>query len=49
LLIITIYYVILIIGKNFGIEGIISPILSAWLPNLVMLILAFFGYKKFIF
>ena len=49
LLIITIYYVILIVGKNFGIEGIISPILSAWLPNLCMLILAFFGYKKFIF
>lgn len=49
LLIITLYYVLLIIGKNFGIEGIISPWISAWLPNISMLIISAFSFKKFIF
>ena len=49
LLIITIYYVMLIIGKNFGIEGILSPLLSAWLSNITVLLIAFYSYKRFVF
>jgi lipopolysaccharide export system permease protein len=49
LLIITAYYVLIIIGKNLGIEGIISPFLSAWLANFSLLILAGYLYKKNIF
>ena len=49
LLIITVYYLLLIIGKNLGIEGIISPFLSAWLANFSLLILSGYLYKKYIF
>ena len=49
LLIITVYYVMLIIGKNLGIEGILSPILSAWLANITILIIITYSYKRYIF
>jgi len=49
LLIITLYYVILIIGKNLGIEGALSPILSAWLANISLLLIMIYSYKKYVF
>ena len=49
LLIIALYYVILIIGKNLGIEGVLSPILSAWLPNISLLFIIIYSYKKYVF
>ncbi len=49
LLIIALYYVILIIGKNLGIEGVLSPILSAWLPNISLLFIIIYFYKKYVF
>ena len=45
LLIITLYYVMLIIGKNLGIEGVLSPILSAWLANISLLLVMIYSYK----
>jgi len=49
LLIITLYYVILIVGKNLGIEGILSPILSAWLANISLLFIIIYSYKRYVF
>ena len=49
LLIITLYYVLIIIGKNLGVEGIISPILSAWLPNIMLTLIIIYCYRKYVF
>ena len=49
LLIIVIYYILIVIGKNLGIEGAISPLISAWIPNLTMLGISFIYYKRFVF
>ena len=49
LLIITIYYVMLIIGKNLGIEGVMSPMLSAWIANITLLLIMIYSYKKYVF
>ena len=49
LLIIVIYYILIIIGKNLGIEGTINPITSAWIPNFIILGISLIYYKRFIF
>ena len=49
LVIITLYYVAVIIGKNLGIEGILSPLISAWLGNIIFMFIILFCYKKYIF
>ena len=49
LLIITLYYIMLIIGKNLGIEGILPPFLSAWLANISLFFMITFLYKKYVF
>jgi len=49
LLIITLYYLIVIIGKNLGIEGILSPLSSAWLANIIFMFIIVFFYKKYVF
>ena len=49
LVIIASYYIILIIGKNLGIEGILSPILSAWLANISLLFIIIYSYRKYVF
>tara|TARA_B100001123_G_scaffold447593_1_gene605635 strand:+ start:32 stop:1114 length:1083 start_codon:yes stop_codon:yes gene_type:complete len=49
LLIIVIYYVLIVIGKNLGVEGIISPLLSAWMANISIILMTFYYYKKYIF
>ena len=49
LLIIVIYYILIVIGKNLGIEGSVNPKTSAWIPNTTMLFITFYYYKKYIF
>ena len=49
LLIIVIYYILIVIGKNLGVEGIIKPQISAWLANITMLLITFYYYKKYVF
>ena len=49
LIIITLYYTIIILGKNLGIEGALNPILSAWLANIIFLFIILYCYKKYIF
>ncbi len=49
LLIITMYYVILIIGKNLGIEGVLPPLISAWLANICLLVVIIYSYKQYVF
>jgi len=49
LLIIVIYYVLIVIGKNLGIEGTINPQISAWIPNFSILSITIFYYKKYVF
>ena len=49
LLIIVIYYVLIVIGKNFGIEGTISPLSSAWLPNLTVFFISIYYYRRYVF
>jgi len=49
LVIIASYYIILIIGKNLGVEGILSPILSAWLANISLLFIIIYSYRKYVF
>ena len=49
LLIIVIYYILIVIGKNLGIEGTINPIVSAWIPNFTIFVISLFYYKRFVF
>ena len=42
LIIIFLYYIILGLGRNFGSEGLIPPVIAAWLPNGVFGILSLF-------
>ena len=49
LLIIVIYYILIVIGKNLGIEGTISPLVSAWVPNLSVFAMSILYYKRFVF
>lgn len=46
LIIILFYYIILMVGRIWGQAGIMSPVLAAWLPNIVVFIFAVvFIYK----
>ena len=49
LLIIVIYYILIVIGKNLGVEGSVNPLFSAWLPNLCIFSFSAIYYKRFIF
>ena len=49
LLIIVIYYILVVIGKNLGIEGSISPLVSAWVPNLTVFGISLIYYRRFVF
>jgi len=49
LLIIVIYYILIVIGKNLGVEGIISPLFSAWVANISIILITLYYYKKYIF
>ena len=49
LLIIVIYYILIVIGKNFGVEGSISPLTSAWLPNFTIFFISIYYYKRYVF
>ena len=46
LLLITIYFVSLILLQNLGAEGIINPVISVWIPNIIFLILAIYFSRK---
>ncbi|MGV7221719.1 MAG: LptF/LptG family permease [Nitrospinales bacterium] len=46
LFLITIYFVSLILLQNFGSEGIINPVISVWIPNIVFLFLAIYFSRK---
>ena len=49
LLIIVIYYILIVIGKNLGVEGIVNPLISAWIPNITILFMTIFYYKRYVF
>ena len=49
LLIIVIYYVLIVIGKNLGIEGAVNPLVSAWIPNITILSMTIYYYKRYVF
>ena len=49
LLIIVIYYILIIIGKNLGIDGTINPQFSAWIPNITILCMTIYYYKRYVF
>ena len=49
LLIIVIYYVLIIIGKNLGVEGAVNPLVSAWIPNITILSMTIYYYKRYVF
>ena len=49
LLIIVIYYILIVIGKNLGLEGIVSPKISAWIANISIFFISLYYYKKYIF
>jgi len=49
LLIIVIYYILIVMGKNLGVEGIISPKISAWIANIIISLITFYYYKKYVF
>ena len=49
LLIIVIYYVLIVIGKNLGVEGAVNPLVSAWIPNITILSMAIYYYKRYVF
>jgi len=49
LLIIVIYYILIVIGKNLGVEGTINPQLSAWIPNVTIFFMTIYYYKRYVF
>jgi len=49
LLIIVIYYVLIVIGKNLGVEGAVNPLVSAWIPNITILSMTIYYYKRYVF
>ena len=49
IVIIALYYTILIISKNLGLEGVLDPISSAWMANISFTFIILFFYKKYIF
>ena len=49
LLIIVIYYILIVIGKNLGLEGIVNPKISAWIANISIFFISLYYYKKYIF
>ena len=46
LFLITIYFVSLILLQNLGSKGIINPVISVWIPNIVFLFLAIYFSRK---
>jgi lipopolysaccharide export system permease protein len=46
LLLITIYFVGLILLQNLGSQGIINPVISVWIPNIIFLFLAIYFSRK---
>ena len=40
IIVIALYYLLLLIGKNLGLEGIVSPIISAWMGSFLLLFLS---------
>ena len=40
------YYVFIKFGQSLGFKGVITPILSAWMGNIVFLLLAFTLFYK---
>ena len=49
LLIIVIYYILIVIGKNLGVEGTINTQLSAWIPNVTIFFMTIYYYKRYVF
>jgi len=49
ILIIVLYYVLMIISKNLGIEGVISPFASGWAANITLSITAIYIYNKYVY
>jgi len=49
LLIIVIYYILIVIGKNLGVEGTVNPLISAWIPNITILFMTIYYYKRYVF
>jgi len=46
ILVILIYYILSLGSEALSIEGYLTPVISVWLPNLIFLILGFFGLHK---
>ena len=42
LLIFLIYYLLLMLGESLGIDGSLPPLISMWLPNIIMAILGLY-------
>jgi lipopolysaccharide export system permease protein len=46
LMVILIYYILFSFGENLGRLGVINPIFSMWIPNLLFLFLSMYLFKK---
>ncbi len=46
LFIILLYYVLYCVGKNLGSSGVMSPILAAWFPNILLGVLGIYLFVK---
>ena len=46
ILVIMLYYIGMVTAQNFGKSGEINPLLSVWIPNFILMILAIYlSYK----